>query len=65
VRAYYGEADADVSPEEARRFAEGSRARGADVEAVCVGALDHEGSLLAAAPTLRAWFDGLAAGEDR
>jgi predicted esterase len=61
IRAYYGEADVDVSPEEAHRLAEQMRARGADVEASSVGAVDHEASILAAVPRIRDWFDALAA----
>jgi hypothetical protein len=34
--------------------------RGAHAVAESVGDLDHEGSILAAAPKLRAWFDSLA-----
>ena len=60
VRLYYGEADVDVAPAEARAAATHFSARGGDVRAITVGALDHEGSLLAAAPLLRAWFDELA-----
>jgi hypothetical protein len=60
IRLYLGEADLDVAPEEARSAATHFSARGGDVRAITVGALDHEGSLLAAAPLLRAWFDELA-----
>ena len=61
IRLYYGERDVDVSPEEAVAFATRMRARGADVVAESVGDLDHDASILAAAPKVRAWFDSLAA----
>ena len=60
IRLYYGERDVDVSPEEAVAFAARMRARGADVVAESVGELDHDASILAAAPKIRAWFDSLA-----
>jgi predicted esterase len=60
IRLYYGEADVDVAPEEARAAAALFRARGADVRAISVGDVDHEGSVLIAVPQLRAWFDELA-----
>jgi hypothetical protein len=60
IRLYYGEADVDVAPEEARSAATHFAASGGDVRAIAVGAVDHEGSVLAAAPLLRAWFDELA-----
>jgi pimeloyl-ACP methyl ester carboxylesterase len=60
VRLYYGERDVDVSPEEAISFARRTSARGADVAAESVGDLDHDASILAAAPKVRAWFDSLA-----
>lgn len=60
IRLYFGEADVDVSPEEARAAATHFTVAGSDVRAVSVGAVDHEGSILAAAPLLRAWFDELA-----
>jgi pimeloyl-ACP methyl ester carboxylesterase len=59
VRLYYGSADKDVMPEEALRAEERFRAKGADVTAVNVGDLDHEGSLLAAAPMILAWVEEL------
>jgi hypothetical protein len=60
LRLYYGEADVDVAPEEARSAATHFAAGGGDVRAIGVGAVDHEGSVLAAVPLLRAWFDELA-----
>ena len=60
IRLYYGERDVDVSPEESIAFAAQMQERGAHAIAESVGDLDHDGSILAAAPKLRAWFDSLA-----
>ncbi len=60
IRLYYGDADVDVAPEEARSAATHFAASGGDVRAIAVGAVDHEGSVLAAVPLLRGWFDELA-----
>jgi pimeloyl-ACP methyl ester carboxylesterase len=66
IRLYYGSRDVDVSPEEARRQAERLGVRGSEVRAVDVGALDHNESVIAAVPMLRAWFDSLTShGGDR
>ena len=65
IRLYCGEADVDVAPEEARAAAPRFSARGGDVRAIAVGAVDHDGSVLAAVPQLRAWFDELAAAAPR
>jgi hypothetical protein len=59
VRLYYGDDDVDVEPEDARIAATAFASRGADVTAVSVGAYDHDGSVLAAVPALREWFDTL------
>jgi hypothetical protein len=61
IRLYAGDADVDVAPEDARIAAAAFTARGGDVRAISVGATDHEGSVLAAAPLLRAWFDEVSA----
>ena len=60
VRLYFGALDGDVSPREAEVEAGRLRARGGNVETVNVGAVDHEGSVLAAVPLVLAWFDELA-----
>jgi hypothetical protein len=60
IRLYFGSADLDVSPQEALVEAERLSARGGDVQAVGVGNVDHDGSVLAAIPVLRGWFDALA-----
>ena len=59
IRLYFGSRHGDVSPAEARLESERLRARGGDVTIVDVGDVDHEGSVLAAAPLLLAWFDAL------
>ena len=60
VRLYYGTNDQDVSPSEAIETAGRMSARGAPVEAVCVGALEHEESALSALGAIRTWFDALS-----
>lgn len=62
VRLYYGAQDVDVVPAEALRAAAAMTARGADVEAVNVGPVGHDASMLAAAPTILAWLRELEAG---
>ncbi|MEQ8267586.1 MAG: hypothetical protein RH982_10350 [Parvibaculum sp.] len=59
VRLFYGEADKDVVPKEAVLGAERFRARGADVEAVNVGEVGHDPSLLLAAPLILEWLGEL------
>ncbi len=61
IRLYYGDDDVDVAPADARAAAAAFTSRGSDVKALSVGALDHEGSVLAAVPLLRTWFDEVAA----
>lgn len=60
VRLYYGERDVDVTPDQALLMQSLGRQRGADVVAVSVGDVDHDGSILLAAPQLRDWFDSLS-----
>ena len=60
VRLYYGEQDEDVTPDQAMLMQQLGQERGADVVAVSVGQVDHEASILLAAPLLRDWFDSLA-----
>ena len=59
-RAYYGEADRDVPPEESIAFARRARELGGDATAISVGAVDHGVSALAAIPKIRQWFDEIA-----
>jgi pimeloyl-ACP methyl ester carboxylesterase len=63
MRLYYGSADTDVVPEEARAAERAMRARGADVKAVDVGPVGHDASMLAAAPAIMAWLNALEAAE--
>jgi len=59
VRVYYGSNDADVTPIQAELLQEHHRARGGDTTAVFVGDVDHDETILLAAPLLREWFDEL------
>ncbi len=59
VRVYYGTNDADVTPMQAELLQEHHQARGGNTTAVCVGDVDHDGTILLAAPLLREWFDEL------
>jgi pimeloyl-ACP methyl ester carboxylesterase len=58
-RAYYGDLDVDVYPDDSRRFAEHARRLGGHAEAISVGRYDHFGSVIQAVPKVRAWFDAL------
>ncbi len=60
LRLYYGTNDQDVPPREAIETARRMSALGAPVEAVCVGALEHEESALSALGPIRTWFDALS-----
>lgn len=56
LRLYSGANDIDVSPREAAERAALWAREGADVQAISVGALDHNGSVVAAVPLVRQWF---------
>ncbi|MDX9974519.1 MAG: lipase family protein [FCB group bacterium] len=60
VRAYYGEEDIDVSPQEALTLAAAGAKAGANIQAVSTGACDHTGSVYRAVPQVRAWFDQIS-----
>jgi len=60
MRLYYGSRDVDVSPREAIVEAERLTQRGGNVTAIDVGAYDHNESILAAVPSVVAWFDAVA-----
>jgi pimeloyl-ACP methyl ester carboxylesterase len=60
-RAYYGDKDVDVSPDDAKGFVSEARRRGGDAEAVPVGPYDHTESAFHAVPMVRRWFDTLSA----
>lgn len=59
VRLYFGSQDRDVLPEEAQAAARRMAAGGADSQAVDVGPVGHDPSMLAAAPRIRAWLGDL------
>jgi pimeloyl-ACP methyl ester carboxylesterase len=59
LRLYYGTKDVDVAPVEAATTARQMVARGSAVTAVDVGATDHGGSVLAAAPMVLEWLGQL------
>ncbi len=59
LRLYYGSKDVDVSPREAIAKAAYWQQAGAQVQAVDVGALDHNNSALEAALLIRKWFADL------
>jgi pimeloyl-ACP methyl ester carboxylesterase len=61
VRLYYGSKDLDVVPEEALAASRSMRARHVDVQAIDVGAVGHDASMLAAAPLILAWLRELDA----
>lgn len=61
IRLYYGSKDVDVPPSESLTTAKTMRGRGADVTAINVGAKDHDGSVLAAAPLIFQWLRELSA----
>lgn len=59
VRLFYGAADRDVSPQESLATARMFQAVGADARAIDVGPVDHNGSILRAAPSILAWLEAL------
>jgi pimeloyl-ACP methyl ester carboxylesterase len=59
IRLYFGALDVDVSPREAEVEAKRLNARGGHVSVVDVGEIDHDRSVLAAAPAVLVWFDQL------
>jgi hypothetical protein len=60
-RAYYGDNDKQVAPENSKFFANDATKRGGHVEAVDVGPEDHTGTAFHAVPKIRRWFDELSA----
>ncbi|MEM6280301.1 MAG: hypothetical protein AAF733_12540 [Verrucomicrobiota bacterium] len=56
VRLFYGEKDLDVHPDEARVAARVIRSRGADIQAVSLGELDHGEAMLTGIAKALAWF---------
>jgi pimeloyl-ACP methyl ester carboxylesterase len=59
-RAYYGEEDQDVPPEDSITFVRRARELGGNATAIPVGAVDHFGSVLRAVPQIRLWFDEIS-----
>jgi|HubBroStandDraft_6_1064221.scaffolds.fasta_scaffold112149_2 hypothetical protein len=57
IRLYYGTHDIDVLPLEAATTARLMAARGSDIRAVNVGTVDHDGTILAAAPLILEWLE--------
>jgi pimeloyl-ACP methyl ester carboxylesterase len=62
LRLYYGDADVDVPPDDARLGAREMRQRGGNVELVAVGDFDHESVVYHAVPLVQKWFSGVASG---
>jgi alpha-beta hydrolase superfamily lysophospholipase len=60
MRLYYGTADADVSPRESIVTAAQLAARGGHVQAINVGAVDHNESVQRAAPLIVTWLQALS-----
>src|SRR5450631_1258988 len=56
LRLLYGSMDKDVPPDEALNASRTMRGRGAKVDAIDVGPVGHEASMLAAAPRILAWL---------
>ncbi len=65
LRLFYGSADVDVSPQDSITAAAAMRAKGADVLSVDVGPVEHNPSMLAAAPMILAWMQELEATKSR
>lgn len=63
VRVYFGSADVDVPHADAIRFADPTRCADSDVVATDLGPVDHDASVLTAAPRIVAWFDDLSAAD--
>ena len=59
LRLYYGSMDSDVPPSEALRAQRVLAAKGAKVQAISVGPVAHDPSVLAAAPLILAWLKQL------
>ncbi len=61
IRLYYGSRDVDVLPREATETARRMAARGSPIRAVDVGPVEHNPSILAAAPMILEWLGSLPA----
>jgi len=60
VHAFHDNKDLDVHPSDAVAMAERARRHGFSCTTVDAGDVDHDGSILAAAPGVLEWFDSLA-----
>lgn len=59
LRAYFGEQDVDVTPTDVLAWANAANAEPSPFSVVNLGAFDHDGSILAAAPDVLNWFNAL------
>ena len=59
-RAYYGDKDVDVSPDDAKFFVREAVRLGGNAQAISVGPYDHLASVFRAVPKVRRWFDDLS-----
>lgn len=64
LRLFYGSEDIDVSPTEALSQVDRWARAGLEIQAIDVGPFDHNGSVVAAAPLIRNWFDEILADID-
>lgn len=62
LRLFFGDADVDVSPDDALRGAEEMRRRGGNVEVVAVGEFDHGSVVYQAVPLVQEWFSRVRGG---
>ncbi|WP_295526206.1 hypothetical protein [Novosphingobium sp. Chol11] len=60
LKLYYGDRDADVSPQDSKGFYASAAKRGANIHLMPLGPYDHVGSALQAVPRARIWFDELS-----
>ena len=56
IRMYFGSNDLNVPPEESLTAARQMNARGSNVQAIDLGPLDHDQSIVVAAPAVLEWF---------
>jgi pimeloyl-ACP methyl ester carboxylesterase len=63
LRLYYGDADVDVPPDDARLGAREMRQRGGNVELEAVGDFDHESVVYHAVPLVQKWFSRISRGD--
>ncbi len=61
VRGYFGSLDVEVPSQDVLALADRAQREGFPFEAIPLGTFDHDGSILAAAPEVLAWFETLRA----